>query len=125
MNKRLDTKQVRKLNKFLREKVGFQPVNLPHAQGEFRVTKIQYPKDQYSYWDIKLEVEYKGKVSVSSWTPNPSLRELDDFCYYSSVRRNRMLRHRIESEVFNFMKIFSLSDSRTTSFKIGKITWIK
>lgn len=125
MNNRLDTKQVRKLNKFLREKVGFQPVNIPHAQGEFRVTKIQYPKDQYSYWDVKLDVEYKGKISVNTWTPKPCLREVADFCYYSAVRRNRMLRYRLESEIFNFMKIFSLSDSRTTSFKIGKITWIK
>lgn len=121
MSTKIDTKQVRKINKFLREKVGFQKINGHAAIGEFRITKIKHPQNKK--WDVEIDLEFKGEINQFRYS-NPKYRTKDFFKYYSTIRLNSFLREKLIKEVKLFTSMFVLI-KRAERPKIGKVTWIE
>lgn len=123
MNTKPNTKDVRKINKFLREKVGFRPINNGRCCGEYRILKISYENSPlfFDSFVVKIHVEYKGNLIRGS-----SIYEFNDLKWYSSKNKNRLIFRSIGNPVTDFISPFLLVDkSFRNTIKIGTVKWIE
>lgn len=114
------------INKFLKNKVNFQQIKNDMVDGRYRIVKVNENKSLYDIWSISVDVEFKGKLRLKTYgrTNNQDYRSLSDFRWTSVIRRNKIVRSRLNDEVRNFIKYFNLT-SNPNYIKIGKVNWIK
>jgi hypothetical protein len=123
MNTKPSTKDVRKINKFLREKVGFRPINTVRCCGEYRILKICY-ENRPLFFDsfvVKIHVEFKGNIITGS-----RIHVNDDLKWCSPKTKNRLIFGAIGNYINDYISPFLLVDkSFRNTIKIGTVKWIE
>lgn len=121
----INNKEVRKINKFLREKVGFKPINTNTCSGEFRVLKIVYTQPYLfiNRVNIKIHIEFKGKLIRGYYGDIV----LNDLKWSTAREKNRKTKWCINSDVIiRFITPFLLVDNNLSHrAELAPIKWIE
>lgn len=122
----LNPKELRKLNKFLRNKVGFIKIQTNGICGEYKINRVRYsvPYENFDFcytYRVFFDIEFKGVILTRNYKLS-----LDDFKWTSVVVRNDGIRRRIKDDLFNFVTVFHLipTDKRNGIMQIGSVKWV-